>query len=242
MELLIPSFLAGGLTILAPCVLALLPVILGGSVGEKNPWRPLVISLSLAVSVIAFTLLLKATTALLGIPQIFWKLLSGGLVLAFGITMVFPSLWDKISFKLKLHKSEEVLHKNTQKGGLKGAILLGASLGPVFTTCSPTYTLILAIVLPQNFFIGFINLLAYTLGLFLIMLLIGYGGQKVCAKFRGASNPNGWFKRSLGVLLIVTGLAVLTGYDKVIETKILDSGYLGPIELEQELLEKFKTD
>lgn len=241
MNYLLPSFFAGMLTVLAPCVVTLLPVILGGTIGEKNPWRPLVIAGSLGISVIAFTLLLKVTTAFIGIPQEFWRSISGLLIILFGFTMVFPAIWEWLSFKFKLYKSEHLLHKSGQKNGLLGAALLGASLGPVFTTCSPTYTVILAIVLPANFAIGMINLIAYTLGLTLFLLAIGYGGQKVSTKFKFAVNPNGWFKKSLGVLLVATGLLVLTGLDKTLESKILDSGYLGPISIEESLLERVEN-
>ena len=237
MEFLIASFLAGILTVLAPCVIALLPVILGGSLGHKDKWRPLIVTGSLGASAIIFTLLLKASTVLIGVPEGFWKTVSGGLIFVFGITMLFPNLWNKVSFKLKLYKSESLLHTSGEREGTFGAILLGASLGPVFTTCSPTYALILAVVLPQNFFIGFINLLVYTLGLMIPLLAIGYGGQKVTAKLKWAVNPNGWFKRALGILLILTGLMIFTGYDKILEAKILKSGYLGPIGIENQLIE-----
>ena len=237
MELLITSFLAGLLTVLAPCVLALLPVILGGSLGSKNPWRPLIITISLGISVIIFTLALKATTALIGIPDIVWKSISGGLITFFGITMLFPSLWNRLAFKLKLYKSEALLHKSGERQGIAGAILLGASLGPVFTTCSPTYALILATVLPQSFTVGFINLLVYTVGLMIPLLIIGYGGQRLTKKIRWAVNPNGWFKKTLGIILILVGFAIFTGYDKIIEAKILQSGYLGPIGIESSLIE-----
>ena len=241
MEFLIPSFLAGVLTMLAPCTITLLPVILGGSVGGKNRLRPIVITLSLGLSIITFTLLLKATTAFIGIPQTVWKTISGGLILLFGIIMLFPAIWDYTSVKLGLHKTDSLLHKNSEKKGLGGAALLGASLGPVFSTCSPTYALILAIVLPQNFGIGLINLIVYSLGLIIPLTLIGYGGQAVAAKFKPAANPRGWLKRSLSVLLILTGLAILTGFDKTIESAILDTGYLGPIEIEQTLIDKFES-
>jgi len=237
MELIIPSFLAGVLTVLAPCVLALLPVIIGGTAGETNRWRPVAIALALGVSVIIFTLLLKASTVLIGVPQSFWQAVAGGLVTIFGITMVFPSLWEKLSFKLKLYKSEELIEKNKEKSGIKGAILLGASLGPVFTTCSPTYALIIAIVLPNDIATGLLSLTAYATGLMLLILLIGFGGQSITMRFKGLSNPRGWFKRSLGVLLVITGIAIVTGLDKRLETYILDKGYLGPIEIEQELTE-----
>jgi len=74
--LLLLSFVAGILTVAAPCVLPLLPVIVGGSivrtdadtrVAERQWFRPVIIATSLAASVVIFTLLLKATTALLGV-------------------------------------------------------------------------------------------------------------------------------------------------------------------------------
>lgn len=237
MDLLLVSFLAGLLTVLAPCVLSLLPVILGGSLGQKNPWRPVVIAGSLGVSVVLFTLLLKGTSALFDLPKSFWQWFSGGLVILFGLTMVFPSIWDKLAFKLKLYKSEHLLQESGKQDGLKGALLLGMSLGPVFTTCSPTYAVILAVVLPGNFWIGFANLIAYALGLSLLLLAIGYGGRAVTAKLRFAANPRGFFKRALGVLLVLTGLAVLTGFDKDIEAWVIKQGYLGPIEIEAQLLD-----
>lgn len=236
MQFLIPSFLAGVLTVLAPCVITLLPVTLGGTLGEKSKWRPLVIALSLGVSVMLFTLLLRASTAFIDIPNSVWRWISGGLVLLFGLTMTFPHAWEKLAVKLKLYKANNLLSRD------KGAVLLGASLGPVFTTCSPTYALILAIVLPANFGVGLLNLFVYTVGLLIPVLLIGYGGRQVTVRLRGAVNPDGWFKRGLGVLLLLTGLAIVTGFDKTLETRILDSGYLGPIELEQSLIERFEDD
>lgn len=234
MEYLIPSFLAGILTVLAPCVVTLLPVILGGTLGHKDPYRPLIIAGSLGVSVILFTLLLKATTLLIDVPAEFWRSVSGILIILFGVTMFAPILWEKLSFKLKLYKSEKLLSKS------KGAIMLGASLGPVFSTCSPTYALILAIVLPNNFTVGFASLLSYTFGLVFVLLLIGYGGHHVTKRFKFAVNPTGWFKRGLGALLIITGLLVFTGFDKSIESFILNSGYNGSAELEASFIEGLK--
>jgi len=235
MELFIPSFLAGILTVLAPCVLSLLPVIMGGSIGEKNPWRPLIIVGSLGISVIIFTLLLKATTALIGIPQEFWKFISGGLITIFGLVMMFPDQWTQISCKLKLYKSEAGLAQSGKISGNKGAILLGASLGPVFTTCSPTYLLILAIVLPKSLGLTVLNLTIYAVGMSIPLLAIGYGGRKIASKFKGASNPKGWLKRVLAIILILTGIAIVTGFDKKIESALIERGYRGAFELEQSI-------
>lgn len=235
MSYLIPSFLAGILTVLTPCVFTLLPIILGGSAGEKDMKKPLIIITSLGISVLVFSLLIKGTTAFLSIPQSFWTLLSGGILFFFGLIMIFPNLWNSINMKFGLYKTEHLLHKSGKGENMKSAILLGVSLGPVFTTCSPTYAVILAIILPVNFFLGFINLLAYTLGLSLILLLIAFGGQSVVKKMKFAVNPNGWLKKSLGILILLTGLAIITGFDKVFETAILDAGYVGPTQIEEKI-------
>ncbi|MBP7062265.1 hypothetical protein KBA84_05715 [Patescibacteria group bacterium] len=62
MGLYLAAFLAGILTILAPCVLPVLPIILGGGLVEGKIKRILIICLSFIVSIVAFTLLLKVST------------------------------------------------------------------------------------------------------------------------------------------------------------------------------------
>jgi cytochrome c-type biogenesis protein len=74
--LLISLFLAGVLTILAPCVLPVLPVVLAGSITERQRWYPYVVTLSLALSIVLFTIVLKASTLFIDIPSVFWKYLS----------------------------------------------------------------------------------------------------------------------------------------------------------------------
>lgn len=223
--MLIPAFLAGVLTVLAPCTITLLPVIIGGSVTEKNPWKPLIVGLSLGVSVFAFTLLLKVGTDLFELDEDVLRVISSIIILALGLTMVFPTLWDHLQVKLGLYKSEKLLESAKSKGsGFGGSILLGAALGPVFSTCSPTYFYIIGTVLPQDFWTGVLTLAIYSLGLVLVLVAIGYGGRAVTQRLKFAANPTGWFRRTLGVLLIIVGILFLTGWDKVLEAWILDIG------------------
>src|SRR3989344_3653248 len=141
MVLLLISFIAGVLTVLAPCVLPLLPVIVGGSITEGvNRRRAFVISLSLGMSVVLFTLLLKVSSVLINIPQSAWQWFSGGILIAFGVVMLYPSLWDSLGFVNILNRSSnEALAAGYKKNSLWGDVLMGAALGPVFASCSPTY-------------------------------------------------------------------------------------------------------
>jgi len=87
------SFFSGVLTVLAPCVLPLLPVILGGSLAGQNKKRPYIIIASLIVSLLLFTLLLKASTVLIQVDPDVWEYVAGGLLVLFSITLIFPRVW-----------------------------------------------------------------------------------------------------------------------------------------------------
>ncbi len=238
MLLLTVSFIAGILTILAPCVLPVLPVILGGSLNNKkaNKKKTLIIILSLGISVIVFTFLLKVSTLFIDIPEYTWKIVSSIIILIFGLITIFPSLWEN-KFIVKLsRKSNIILGKGDQKKSFWGDVIVGVSLGPVFSTCSPTYFIILATVLPVSLLLGFIYLLAYTLGLCLALLMVALIGQRIVDKLGVAANPDGWFKKTLGIILVIVAIGIVTGADKKLQTYILDKGFFDVTKIEQMLL------
>ncbi|MBI9046568.1 MAG: hypothetical protein JEZ06_18905 [Anaerolineaceae bacterium] len=231
------SFVAGLLTILAPCVLPLLPVIIGSTAGSKNRWKPVIVTSSLALSIVVFTLLLKASSLLLNVPARFWTSISGGIVIFFGIILFLPELWDRIAMQLRLSSTTQTqLAKAGAGESTLSSILVGAALGPVFSSCSPTYFVILATVLPVSFVYGTIYLFIYALGVAIMLGLIAFFGQSIIKKMGWASNPGGWFKRAMGVILILVGFLVISGYDKKLETAVLDAGY-GITGIEEQLLD-----
>jgi cytochrome c biogenesis protein CcdA len=234
--LIFVSLAAGVLTVAAPCVLPLLPVIVGGSIvadgadSRRARWRPYVIAASLAVSVIAFTLLLKATTALLGVPTQVWQIISGVIVILLGINLLFPAIWESISTRLGLgSRSNQVLDSSVQRQSVWGDVLTGAALGPVFSSCSPTYALIVATVLPVSFAEGLLYVTLYAIGLAVPLLLIALAGRSAARRLGWLADPRGWFRRSMGVLFIIVGIVVIIGADKALQTLILDLGWYDPI-------------
>lgn len=224
MFLLIASFLAGVLTSLAPCILPLLPVIIGSSIIEGkdkkvNRLKPYIIALSLAISVLLFTLLLKVSSLLIGIDPQVWLYISGGIVVLLGINLLFPTLWVYINVWLGLEKrSNNFLFKASKQSGIAGAIITGAALGPVFSSCSPLYALILATILPVNLALGLVYMTTYALGLGLALLVIALVGRKLTNKLGWAVNPNGLFRKILAIILVIVGVMIITGYDKKFQT------------------------
>ena len=239
MTFLAIAFIAGVLTVLAPCILPLLPIVIGSSASGRSKSTPYVVVASLAVSIIVFTYLLKASTALITIPPYFWTYLSGTILTFFGLTLLFPKIWERLGFIRKASiGSNKLLGTGFQKKSLWGDIIVGASLGPIFSTCSPTYFVILASVLPVSFVKGTTYLLAYVAGLSLVLLLIAVLGERFASRLAGFSDPNGWLKKLLGILFIVLGIMIAFGLEKKVETKILNSGYFDVTKIEQRLLER----
>ena len=241
MTFLAIAFIAGVLTVLAPCILPLLPVVIGSSASGRSKATPYIVVASLAVSIIVFTFLLKISTAFITVPQTFWTYLSGTILVFFGITLLFPKVWERMPGLSKLTiRSNKLLGSGHQKKSVWGDVVIGAALGPVFSTCSPTYFVILASVLPASFALGTLYLLAYVAGLSLVLLLIALLGERFASRLSGFSNPHGWLKRGLGVLFVLVGLFIMLGLDKQLQTYILDKGYFDITKVEQNLLKKIE--
>jgi cytochrome c biogenesis protein CcdA len=253
------------LTTLAPCVLPLLPVIVGGSMagamseeraaasggsagavtatatrrGTRSAavTRALVITGSLGLSILVFTLALKATTALIGIPPQAWQWVSGGILIALGVVGAFPDLWERLSARLGLQaRSAQRLGSARRREGLVGEALTGAALGPVFTSCSPLYGYVIVTVLPAEPARGLVLLGAYILGLCATLLVIALAGQRVVARFGWAADSHGWFRRGLGIAFIVIGVLVATGWMRAIETWLVVNAPIAPWNLDSQFI------
>jgi len=240
MLLLTGAFIAGILTTLAPCVLPLLPVIVGGSIGQtgrKSFNRALLVSSSLGLSVIVFTLLLKATTYFIAIPNSFWQWISGLILIALGLFAAIPTLYENISMRLSLQsKTTPLLSRAREREGKTGAILTGAALGPVFSSCSPMYAYVIVTVLPASFAEGLALLFAYSLGLCGTLLLVAWAGQRLIKYMGWAVNPEGLLRRSLGWIFIVVGIVIIAGWDKDLQTWILENSPIRPWEIDSNFI------
>jgi cytochrome c-type biogenesis protein len=260
MLLLTGAVVAGLLTAASPCVLPILPVILGtaalgtrpvpilpapivtapvatmpvaigadakpvtsssGRAGDTAPLdgqlRLLVLTASLGASIVAFTVLLRAGTWLLPVPRATWSWLSGGLLVLIGLTQLIPTFGEWTTSRLRLSSAHRAVSR-ARTPGVRAAAVTGAALGPVFSSCSPLYAYVVATVLPASPAQGLVLLLAYVSGLCGTVLAVALAGRRAARRLRWATDPSGPVRRLVGILLLIVGLAIITGVDKAAET------------------------
>jgi cytochrome c biogenesis protein CcdA/thiol-disulfide isomerase/thioredoxin len=216
MLLLLVAIIAGALTILAPCVLPVLPVIIGGSLGGKaDKTRPYIITGSLVASIIIFTLLLKVSTLLINIPPQALTIISGGIIILLGLVSAFPTAWEDLLGRTGWQAGAQRFlgRSDGNQNEYVGPVLTGLALGPVFSTCSPTYAFILASVLPRHLGSGLIYLVAYCVGLAATLLAVVLLGKKFIKQVSWAVDTHSLFRRLTGVLFIIVGITVMSGFE-----------------------------
>lgn len=243
MELILISLFAWILTILAPCVLPLLPIILAWSLEDKKIKTSIQIILWLSLSIFVFSILLKATTYFINIPDYFWKSISWIILIFFWIITIFPNLWKKITSKSKIdEKTNEIFSKSTQSNSKFKNYLIWISLWPIFSSCSPTYSLILAVIFPNSIIMWSIYLIFYILWLALMLFLISIFWQKLVKKLKFFSNPNWYFKKALWIIFLIIWIFIITWIDKKIESKILENWNFDITQFEQRFLENIENE
>lgn len=219
------ALLAGVVTIGGPCILPLLPIILGTSTASKHPLRPVAIMLGFTVSFTGFALLFSVFGSFLGITPDTWRIIAVSLIALFGVTMLFPALQARLFAKLEPWIAKHVTAgKQLQKTDLWSGFLLGAMLGVVWTPCAgPVLGSILTLVAAkQNLAQAGALLFAFSLGAGVPMLLIAYGGQYAVQRVRNISAYAGVIQRVFGVLLVLTALAIGFRFDALLQAYLLE--------------------
>lgn len=225
------AFAAGVLTVAAPCLLPVLPGILGGSLGQSK-WRPLGIVAGLVVTFTIFGTAFAIFLDVLGISKGTLRIVSIGLLFAFGLALAVPTLykWIVVNGTLlwrRLHRvaqNSSLSTENTSRSpGFWGAFGIGATLGVVWTPCAgPIFGAILTLAAnTQSVIKSGILFFVYALGAGIPMLLIGYGGRALVLRIKGLSHTSARIRQVSGVILIIWAVALFFGIDRYIQANLV---------------------
>jgi cytochrome c-type biogenesis protein len=218
------ALLAGAVTVAGPCILPLLPIILGTSTVRAHKARPLFIILGFVLSFTLFVILFATVGRLVGINAELFKHIAAVIIALFGLTMVFPTIQTRIFSQL-----EPIVHRiaprtNPGSTDLWSGFILGVSLGLVWSPCAgPVLGSILTLVATNQQTAQTASLLfAYALGAGIPMLLIAYGGQAATTNVRVIAKHAATIQRVFGLLIFLVGVAMLFGAERTFQAWLIE--------------------
>lgn len=216
------SFLAGVCTMLSPCILPILPIVLASGVSRQK-WRPLGVTIGLIVSFTFFTLTLTYLVRAFEISADVLRNIAIGLVFLFGLFMVVPAL-SSCFYRLlgPVAKIEERIQEQGPQGGFFGGIILGCALGLLWTPCAgPILAAITAFIATQSITGTVVGLiLAYVTGAAIPIFLLAWGGGKIVRASKVLSAHAEGIRRFFGWITIFVAVAISFHWDISLEQKI----------------------
>lgn len=216
------AVLAGILTVGAPCIVPLLPILLGTSVGQKSRSRPIFIVAGFVITFAALGVSLSFFIAHLGLDPD--TLRHGAIILLgiFGLLMIWPKPFELLTIRMNGLINRVSKPVKPKKDNNLGAFVLGMTLGAVWTPCAgPVLGTILTLVATQdNTARSALLLLAYSAGAGIPMLIIAYGSRYVTTRIRGIARNSLRLQQIFGVLIILFGIAMYKNYDISVENSL----------------------
>lgn len=206
------AVLGGLLTVLSPCILPILPLIIGRSL-QSHRYGPLALVVGLISGFAATGSLLGVTASwFTGLASVL-RIVAIALLLVAGASAIFPTWGHQLFSRLRLGSRV----KEPVQVGLIGEFWLGSQLGLLWTPCAgPVLGSILVLAAVQHNVAGaFVLLVFYGLGAGLPLLAIAYGGRYLSHLLLRSHNKV--FQKIGGVIVVVTAIAMILGWDVQIQ-------------------------
>jgi cytochrome c biogenesis protein CcdA len=218
------AMLAGVFTIAAPCILPMLPILLGSSIGQTSRARPAFIALGFTVTFSACAIVFSLFSESLGLSQQTLRDAAVVLLVVFGLLMLWKRPFDLLAARLSFLTDRAAALGNRAEMSNMGGLLLGMTMGAVWTPCAgPVLGSILTLVATQHD-LGRAGtmLLSYSIGAGIPMLAIAYGGQHVTTRVRRVARHAERMQQMFGVLIILTAIAIYLQYDALVTLWLTD--------------------
>lgn len=211
---------AGVLSTLSPCVLPLVPIIIGSSVNEHK-LGPFAVAGGMALSFSIIGTLLASVGAGIGLNQNSFRLIAALIMLIIGVLLISKTLQEKFAVASSgISEIGNNLLNRVSIRGLQGQFVIGLLLGLIWSPCvGPTLGAAITIA-SQGTDLGKVTLMMaiFGLGAGLPIAILGLLSRQAMLKAKlKLQGVGGIGKSILGALLIAVSLSILTGQDKKLE-------------------------
>lgn len=218
------AFLAGIVTILSPCILPVLPIILSSSVGgvDVGKKRPFGVVVGFIASFTFFTLFLSTIVHVSGISADSLRIVSVFVIAAFGLSLLIPQIQRLV--ELAFAKLTRFLPQSNSGTGFWSGVIVGLSLGLLWTPCvGPILASVISLAITGTVTLNsFLITFAYSVGTAIPMFAIMIGGQNLLSKAPWLMRNTLKIQKAFGVIMILTAVAIFFNLDRSFQTFILE--------------------
>lgn len=216
------ALLGGVLTIASPCVLPILPIVLGGTLQDRTEGprrsfdtRPLFIVAGFVISFAALGMLLASASQHVVLAHETLRYTGLAILSVLGVAMLWKAPYAWLMNRVSTLVSSVLPAGGAARAGNLGGLLLGMSLGAVWTPCAgPVLTSILVLVAQAQDLGRSAGLLVlYAIGAGIPMLVIAYGGQFIRTRIRAVARHADRLQQLFGALILATAAAIYFQYD-----------------------------
>jgi cytochrome c biogenesis protein CcdA len=218
------AYAAGALTILSPCVLPLVPIVLG-SAAQRHRLGPLALSLGLVISFAGVGLLIASLGASVRLDGDTVRIVGAVLLVLVGVALIVP-VFQRWAERLTapLMGWAGARQAGLERFGLAGQAAIGALLGVVWSPCVGPTLGAATVLAAQGRNLGQVGLVmaAFGAGIGSVLMLLAFATRGFISRWRGRFMQAGHGgKQLLGGLVARVGLLILTGGDHALEGAVL---------------------
>ena len=226
MLILLPAaFIAGLFTILAPCTLPVVPLVLGSATGG-GARRPVGVVVGFAISFVLTAVALATVLASLGLTTDRLRLLAIVGLAGMGLGLLLPRLAERLEARLSpvASRASALLRPVAGSDGFGGGLVIGGGLGVLWAPCvGPIMASVIALAASAGPSLAALAVaLAYVAGVALPMLAIARWGRSAVRR------PGPTSRRVVGAFMVASAIAVATGLDYQVQNAVanaLPGGY-----------------
>jgi cytochrome c biogenesis protein CcdA len=219
------GFAAGVLSILSPCVLPLVPLVLA-SAASAHRWGMAALATGLVVSFVAIGLFVATIGFSLGLTGDVFRTISAVMLMLLGLTLLSDALQARFALAVGgIGNAGNSLSSRLAVGGLPGQFLVGLLLGAIWSPCVGPTLGAASVLAAQGKDLGSVALVmaAFALGTAVPLLAIGSVSRATLRRWQGSiMNAGKRGKHILGATVLAVALLILTGADRHLETFLVD--------------------
>ncbi|MEL7301551.1 MAG: cytochrome c biogenesis protein CcdA [Pseudomonadota bacterium] len=223
---LVFGYLAGLLTLINPCVVPVLPIVLASAL-QASRAGPLALAAGMSLAFVALGVGISAFGYALGIDAETIANAGAVLMILFGLVLLVPRFSARFATATGgFAGSADAQLDGMDGGSLRGQFLTGALLGAVWSPCvGPTLGGAIALASTgQSLGWATAIMASFALGVSTIILALGYGAQSALRGRAAAMRRMAAYARPLmGVILVVVGTGILFKVHHMIEIWALDT-------------------